>query len=129
MGSKPIPQYDGRGRPRVYPPAMVGDRFGQWTVIAYWLPDTEHGNARRVCVKCSCGVWRVHRENLLVGGLTKSCGHMTRPYGLMVVRGVERDTHKAKAARLEAIERVRQQVDAIAINVLREESRKDPEAA
>lgn len=69
------------GRPRKYPAAMVGDRFGQWTVIAYWLPDVNHHNSRRVCVRCDCGVWRVHRENLLVSGKTKSCGHLYHPYG------------------------------------------------
>ena len=95
--------YGGTGQPRKYPEAKVGDRFGLWTVIAYWLPDVEHHNARRVCVRCSCGVWRVHRENLLVTGKTKSCGHMLRASGILGGISQTRIARKQKQVEVEKV--------------------------
>lgn len=116
--------YNGRGRPRLYSEAKVGDRFGSWTVIAYWLPDVEHGNARRICVRCDCGNWRVHRENTIISGGSRSCGHKNTPYGNKVVTGLEVDRSKEKRRRRELLQQVLARVQAIEINVIREKERR-----
>lgn len=114
------------GRPRKYPEAKVGDRFGQWTVIAYWLPDFKTG-VRRVCVKCDCGNWRVHRENTLLSGMSKSCGH-TRltPLGHhVVVSGYNVKRNVEVRRRKELLEEVYARVAALQITPLRKETAKE----
>lgn len=102
-----------RGRKRVYPMAKVGDKFGEWTVIAYWLPDVEHHFARRIVVKCSCGFWRIHRENLLVRGLSKSCGHANAGAGLRLAPRARGELQKQR------LKEVYAKLDALVINIRR----------
>ncbi len=104
---------------RKYPEAKVGDRFGYWTVIAYWLPDVDNYNARRICVMCDCGFWRVHRENLIISGKTKSCGCKNRSAFAPI------STKRLAQERREREAQVMRQLEALEINPFRKESRRE----
>lgn len=50
---------------------MIGRQFGEWTVIAF---DGCDGKNTTYLCRCSCGTERHLRKNVLIHGLSKSCG-------------------------------------------------------
>jgi len=49
---------------------MISRKFGKWTIIGE-APRQHH--RKRWLVRCDCGTERVHREDILKGGLSTAC--------------------------------------------------------
>lgn len=69
---------------------LVGQTFGEWTVLA--PAESSRGKSRFVC-RCSCGAEKHVSGDALSGGRTKSCGHgkalnlAKQTYGELTVLG------------------------------------------
>lgn len=64
---------------RSEPSGLVGQVFGQWTVVSEANKD-RHYNKMFICL-CSCGAERKVSRGSLLSGNSKSCGHSKRKTG------------------------------------------------
>ena len=85
---------------------LIGKQFGEWTVLAFNGCDGK--NTTYLC-RCSCGTERHLRKNVLIHGLSKSCGCKRGEHISVATKGkpkayaVERDTYGEGKTRLHII--------------------------
>lgn len=58
--------------------ALIGKKFGRWTVLAINPPTVKGGTEYSYKCRCDCGVESVVRSNPLRTGRSKSCGCINR---------------------------------------------------
>lgn len=75
----------GRGRPRKFPRAQVGDRFGDQVVIALQVPDASCNET--VLVRCKCGHEKAaYVFNLRRSKTCRSCAARARQEARQAIR-------------------------------------------